>query len=401
MKRTAQQGRKLAAACRRLAAAMQSNWNMKLPHPAVVLVFTACQLRADAPALQRPPSPMPADMPRLAAVLTNSAGQPVTTPAQWAKRREELRRAWTKVLGEFPKTKAPLAPQFLDKEELAAFTRQKVTYQIEAGVRIDAMLLEPRNAKGPLPAIVLFHPTYSNHYARVVGLEGQHEPERAQAVQLAEHGYAVLAPRCFIYSELPPGFQKQRELIWEACARWMKQRHPAWRSVTRMTWDGIRAVDFLQALPQVDPRRIGVFGHSLGAKEVIYAAAFDERVKCAVSSEGGIGLEFSNWDAAWYLGPDIRNPGFERNNHELLAMIAPRPFLLLAGNSADTDKSWAFIQAALPVYKLLGAPENLGWVNHGLGHRYSGSARTAAEDFLDRHLKRGIWHGQGRAPYSN
>jgi hypothetical protein len=38
----------------------------------------------------------------------------------------------------------------------------------------------------------------------------------------------------------------------------------------------------------------------------LYAAAFDERYKAVVFSEGGIGLTFSNWDAVWYLGEGIR-----------------------------------------------------------------------------------------------
>lgn len=330
---------------------------------------------------------MPLDLPKLAPLMTNTAGQRISKPAEWAARRQELCQEWTKFLGEFPKTKVPLAPEFLAKEELATFSRQKVAYQIEEGVRIDAMLLTPKNAQGKLPGIVLFHPTYSNHYARAVGLEGTIEPERAQAVQLVESGYLVLAPRCFIYSELPPGYQKQSERIYAACTRWMRQRHPTWRGMTRMTWDGIRALDFIETLPNVDRQRIGVFGHSLGAKEVIYVAAFDERVRCAVSSEGGVGMKFSNWDDVWYLGPEITKPGLAREHHELLAMIAPRPFLLLAGNSADNDRSWAFIEAALPVYQLLGAPQNLGWFNHRLGHHYAGEARTVAEAFFDRHLK--------------
>jgi hypothetical protein len=40
------------------------------------------------------------------------------------------------------------------------------------------------------------------------------------------------------------------------------------------------------------------------------------------------------------------------------------------------------------VYRLLGAPENLGWWRHGLGHFYGGEARAVAEAFLDRHLRR-------------
>ena len=98
-------------------------------------------------------------------------------------------------------------------------------------------------------------------------------------------------------------------------------------------------------------------------------------------------VEFSNWQDVWYLGKDIQQSGFAHDHHELLALIAPRPFLLLAGNSADTDKSWAFIDAARPVYQLLGAPENIGWFNHGLGHRYGGAARSVAEAFLNRYLK--------------
>ena len=238
-----------------------------------------------------------------------------------------------------------------------------------------------------LPGIVLFHPTYSNHYARAVGLEGGDEPERHQAVQLVEAGYVVLAPRCFIWADLPAGFQKKGESLYVANVRFMQERHPKWRGMTRMTWDGIRALDVIETLANVDAKRIGIFGHSLGAKEVIYVAALDERVKCTVSSEGGVGLKFSNWQDVWYLGKDIQQPGFARDHHELLAFIAPRPFLLLAGNSADTDKSWAFIDAARPVYQLLGAPENIGWFNHGLGHRYGGAARSVAEAFLNRYLK--------------
>jgi len=114
--------------------------------------------------------------------------------------------------------------------------------------------------------------------------------------------------------------------------------------------------------------------------------AFDERYKAGVFSEGGIGLKFSNWEAAWYLGPKIREPDFTLENHQLLALIAPRSFLLLAGDSADSDRSWPYIEAALPVYKALGGPKNIGWFNHHSGHRYPSEARELAEEFLAAHV---------------
>jgi len=87
-----------------------------------------------------------------------------------------------------------------------------------------------------------------------------------------------------------------------------------------------------------------------------------------VSSEPGIGLSFSNYDDYWYLGQAIQRLPPGSDHHELLGLIAPRPFLLIAGESADSDKSWAYINAARPVYALFGAPQNIGLFNHRSGH---------------------------------
>jgi dienelactone hydrolase len=333
--------------------------------------------------LLRPPAIVPAARSVLGPLLPGAY-----TPEAWEGRRAELQGEWTRILGGFPQTKVALAPDSGVREELASFTRQRVTYQIEEGVRTDAMLLIPKGAAGARPGIVLFHPTYDGHYARVAGMESGAEPERQQAVQLVEHGYVVLCPRCFLWDEFPGETPaKTGTALYLANVNRMQERHPGWTGLTRMTWDGIRAIDFIQTLPAVDPQCIGIFGHSLGAKEVLYVAAFDERVKCIVSSEGGIGLSFSNWEDGWYLGPQITAAGFGREHHELLALIAPRPFLLPAGESADGDRSWPYLEAALPAYRWSGKPTYLAWFNHGAGHRYPPEAPRVAEAFLDRALK--------------
>jgi len=73
---------------------------------------------------------------------------------------------------------------------------------------------------------------------------------------------------------------------------------------------------------------------------------------------------------------------------QLLALIAPRAFLLMAGDAEDHDASRAFVEAVRPVYRLFGAEQNLGWFNHHAGHRYPPPARSMAEAFLDAQLKR-------------
>jgi hypothetical protein len=56
----------------------------------------------------------------------------------------------------------------------------------------------------------------------------------------------------------------------------------------------------------------------------------------------------------------------------LLALIAPRAFLIVGGESgpgaADGDRSWPLVNAALPVYLLFGDRPRLGLLNHRRGH---------------------------------
>jgi len=224
---------------------------------------------------------------------------------------------------------------------------------------------------------VVFHPTTPFQAKAVAGLVPEYPEDKWQGVQLVQRGFVVWCPRNYINIEGED---------WKGNAHRVLLQHPGWTGMTRMLWDAVRAVDFLESLPNVDRNRIGCLGHSLGGKEVLYAMAFDERYRAGVSSEGGIGLRFSNWDAEWYLGDRINAPDFRHENHEVLALIAPRPFLLLAGNSADGDKSVTFIEAVKPVYRLFGAAEQLRIFNHGLGHIYPPTARKEAEEFLDRYL---------------
>src|SRR5262249_56356979 len=118
----------------------------------------------------------------------------------------------------------------------------------------------------------------------------------------------------------------------------------------------------------------------------LYLAAFDDRVKVTVSSEGGIGTKFSNWHDSWYLGAKINELG-NHEHHELLGLVAPRPFLLVGGNSADGDRGWPFIAAALPVYELYGKPARIGQFTHGKGHAVPPEAEARIEEWLMTYLE--------------
>jgi dienelactone hydrolase len=330
-----------------------------------------------APDLQQPPS-SPPEQRLLNSTLTKGIdGKPIASAKQWEQQRSRIKEQWHAVLGQFPDAKPPLNATTLSTEVLDDFTRSYVKYQAEDGVYTDGYLLLPKRAVKKSAAVVVFHPTTPLQAKGVAGVDLTYEPDKRQGVQLVKRGFIVWCPRNCINAE---------GADWAGNARRVAVAHPQWTGMTRMVWEAIRAADYLESLPQVDSNRIGCLGHSLGAKVVLYAMAFDERYKAGVFSEGGIGLSFSNWDAPWYLGPKIREKDFTLENDQVLASIAPRAFLLLAGDSADSDRSWAYIKAALSIYALLGVPKNIGWWNHHRGHAYPPEARAVAEEFLEKHL---------------
>jgi hypothetical protein len=224
--------------------------------------------------------------------------------------------------------------------------------------------------------MVVLHQTTDEHIRQPVGLSGR-EPMHL-ALHLVRRGYICVVPRNFLWSRPGTGYQQLTDEL---------LRRPPWKTgMARMTWDAIRATDLLAARPEVDANRIGSIGHSLGGKEVIYHAAFDDRIRAAVSCEGGAGLRFTNWDADWYLGRQARDPTLD--NQEVISLIAPRAFLLIGGGDADGAKSWPYIEANLPVWEAYRAEERLGLLIHPHGHDFPppGPDRDLVFRWLDRWL---------------
>lgn len=299
----------------------------------------------------------------------------ITTVKDWEHRRAEIRRRWLEFLGAMPE-RPPVRLTLLSEDRPGACRRQLVRYDSEAGLPVEGYLLRPEPLRGGgHAALVVLHQTSAENIDEVAGVKG---PE-AQAIglKLARQGFVVFCPRCFLWQ----GVKNYDEAV-----RSFRSRHPGTLGMHKMLYDAQRGIDVLSSLPEVDRRRIGAAGHSLGAKETLYLAAFDERIRAAVASEGGIGLDFTNWDAPWYLGPAIKHAGFRLNHHQLLALAAPRPFLIIAGESADGDRSWPFVESVLPVFRLYREPPRVGLLNHRQGHAIPEEAFNRLSEWLRTYL---------------
>jgi hypothetical protein len=166
----------------------------------------------------------------------------------------------------------------------------------------------------------------------------------------------------------------------------LNRRHPGLSGLGKWVSDAHVLLDWLYTLPEVDRGHIGIIGHSLGGKMSMYAAAFDQRITAIAGSEHGIGLDYSNYEDYWYLDATIRARDPAIDHHELLGLIAPRPFLLIAGEDADHDSSWEFINEARTVYSLYGKPDYIGCFNHRTGHTPTPEAVTLSLRWLERFL---------------
>ena len=151
-----------------------------------------------------------------------------------------------------------------------------------------------------------------------------------------------------------------------------------WGALRAWAWGASRALDYFETDKNVDPKRVGIEGHSRYGKATAVAMAYDPRFAIAFissSGEGGVKLHRRNagelvenvaalseyhWMAGnfmKYAGPLTWND-MPVDAHELVAMCAPRPVFISGGSRGDewVDTRGMFMAgvAAGPVYKLLG-----------------------------------------------
>jgi pimeloyl-ACP methyl ester carboxylesterase len=163
----------------------------------------------------------------------------------------------------------------------------------------------------------------------------------------------------------------------------------------------MRCVDYLQSRDDVDPKRIGVIGHSLGGHNAMFVAAFDERIGAAVSSCGWTPFadyykgDLKGWTSDRYM-PAIRDEYkldpklVPFDFYEIVAALAPRPFFSCSptrDSNFEVEGVRKAERAVRPVYELLGAGDALQVRYPDAAHDFPNEVREEAYKFLDRALK--------------
>lgn len=297
------------------------------------------------------------------------------TKAEWQAHAAWLREHLLVSCGLWPAPeKGPLHAHVFGRIERDGYSVEKVYFESWPGFYVCGNLYRPLGrGKGPFPAILNPHGHWK--IGRLADEERGSVPGRC--IGLARHGFIAFSYDMVGYNDSAEVFAPHRyppaggrEWLWGLSLMGLQ------------TLDSIRAIDFLQSLPDVDARRIGCTGASGGGTQTFMATAADDRVRFSAPAvmvsaimQGGCLCE---------NGPNLRQDTF---NVEISACAAPRPQLILAATGDWTRYVPTHeFPAVRSVYKLFGAADMIEAVQFDAEHNYNQDSREAMYAFFGRRV---------------
>lgn len=330
--------------------------------------------------------------------LTGKSGKTtdVRNLSDWQLKRKQIIEGMEQAMGKLPDRKhlPALNVQVTDSLAEPDHVRYTIRFTVAPNEILPAYLYIPRQQGKPqkLPAMLVLHGTSALGKGAVSGIDPK--PNRAYAKELAQRGYVVIAPDY-------PSFGDLKDYDFE------NDRYQS--GTMKAIFNHMCCIDLLQSRKDVNPRRIGVIGHSLGGHNAIFVGAFDERIKVIVSSCGWTLMEHYNAGDdvtkkhGGKLGPwaQTRYMPLIRDKYQLdaakvpfnfdgaIAALAPRPFF---SNSPTGDANFDVngvkegIAGITEVYRLFKAGDKLQVRYPDAGHDFPPETRQEAYKFIDAAL---------------
>jgi prolyl oligopeptidase family protein len=317
-------------------------------------------------------------------VLKFDDGSPVKTPQDWARRREEIRKTWHGAMGAWPPLVEKPRINYVSKEHVENFTRHKVEVEVAPGKPVGTQFLLVPDGEGPFPAVLVTW--YGSDDS--AGLKEKARGTVDFGYQLARRGFVAL---CVGGLGSEKGVQPLSSLAYGAA----------------------NCCNALANLPEVDPARIGVVGHSFGGKWAMFASCLYDRFACAVWVDPGIVWNEkdanANYWEKWYLGYQFDQPGDRQRKegtvkeerprtgayqkliaeghdlHELHALMAPRPFLV-SGGAQDRPDHWTALNHSIQLNEFLGHANRVAMTMRN-GHTPTPESNGQVYAFLTHFLR--------------
>lgn len=292
------------------------------------------------------------------------------TLAEWEAHKQKLRDQILLASGLLPMPeKTPLHPVIFGRIEHPDYSIEKVYLETLPGYYLGGNLYRPRGRTGKFPGVLAPHGHWN--YGRLENSALVSTPTRC--ITLARQGLVSFSWDMVGYNDTiqtPHDFGGPREQLW------------SFGPLQLQAWNAIRALDFLESLPDVDPQRLAISGESSGATQTFLLTAIDDRLKYSVPV---------NMISAIMQGGSLceNAPGlrFDTFNVEFGAMMAPRPMLMVAA-TGDWTKNTPREEypAVRSIYELYGKADNLETIQIEAPHNYNQASREAMYSFFGKRI---------------
>jgi dienelactone hydrolase len=304
---------------------------------------------------------------------THFAPKSYRTVAEWEVRKAFLRKQILSAAGLLPMfPKGDLHSQIFGRIQNRDYTIEKVLIETLPGYYLGGNLYRPLKAPPPegFPAVLSPHGHWN--YGRLEHTDIASVP--ARCINLARQGYIVFAYDMVGYGDTiqtPHDFgDTPKEQLW------------AFGPFALQTWNSIRALDFLESLPGVNPHKIGITGASGGATQTMILQAVDDRIQ--FSAPANMVSFLMQGGSLCENAPNLR---LDTNNVEIASMMAPKP-MLISGATGDWTKNLEKEEypAVRAIYELYGKAENLASFYQDAPHNYNRRNREAMYAFFGKHV---------------
>ncbi|MEO5804004.1 MAG: alpha/beta hydrolase family protein [Verrucomicrobiota bacterium] len=320
-----------------------------------------------------------------------------TTRKLWEKKRGEIREQLWQLLGQLPPRPKIPKVEVVSREDRVDFFVEKFQFDNGAGAMVPGYILLPKNGAKKSPAILYCH-WHGGEYdiGKEELFQAKHTP-KAPGPTLAKRGYVVIAIDAYCFGERngkgpagPEDKGSSGEMSASKFNLWAGRT--LWGMILR---DDLMALDYLVSRPEVDARRIGVTGMSMGATRSWWLMALDERIKtgvpvaCMTRYQNLIAHDALPKHGIYYFVPGMLN---YFDTEAVIALIAPRPVLFMTGDAdrgSPVDGIRELETKVKPIYQIYQSEENFQNIIYpGLGHQYLPEMWEKTMMWLDEKLKK-------------
>jgi uncharacterized protein len=309
-----------------------------------------------------------------------------STREQWETRKSEVRSQILKGVGLNPiPARTTLNTIIKSRRTYDGYSVENVCFESIPGYFVCGNLYRPIDATVRHPAVLCPHGHFEGDSLGAWGRFRADQQKRCAT--FARMGAVVFSYGMYSWGGEPVWQLDTAAVLEKPDMNIVRKNHEDPISVTMQTWSSIRALDFLETLPDVDMSKVAVTGASGGGTQSFLLTAVDDRIAVSIPVVM-VSCHFKDLCVCEKVQPSGNDPGQILNMAEFAAMAAPRPMLIISDGSDWTRNTpaveYPFIKRTYSFYSAEGNVENVHFADGK--HDYGFEKRIPVYKFLARHL---------------